>query len=320
MSRMIKKNWPILLIGLSLLVSGYFIVIKPLLAVTTDQYHSSWHEIRADSNEDGASLAAIYNLTTDSAFSNKDTNSVASGGAFRIPSTGSPEFGEGTSIGTKWQFIICGKNYSVGADNAVDNTFSYSVLGWAKTNGPLQVIGHGTGILGTQAVGTFPDGTAANGVEVTAAACTYTHSTEVFVSPDAGFDGAVVEQVAYITGDANITAGYYAVTTYTDVCNMTFSGMSSSNNGKAITITMNPSFWADTLTLAKVTKWPGSLPDPNTPGGRTSGINVSNSGNNEIAIITIETTGIEWIQFVFYGCDGATGVEAGALRVYGRRW
>ena len=52
-----------------------------------------------------------------------------------------------------WKFIICG-----GAAN--DDKFSFTVVGWSRTNGPLQVLVHGDGIIGTQDVVLYPDDSA----------------------------------------------------------------------------------------------------------------------------------------------------------------
>jgi len=69
-------------------------------------------------------------------------------------------------------------------------------------------------------------------------------------------------------------------------------------------------FWADTITLDELTKWPRD--------GDANNIQIYNSDDNEVAILVVETTGLEWIQFVVY--DAAGGAECAAVTVYGRRW
>ena len=71
-------------------------------------------------------------------------------------------------------------------------------------------------------------------------------------------------------------------------------------------------FWADTIALDEETKWPG------TSIGDTNGVHVSNSGDNQVAVLIIETTGLEWIQFIVY--DAAGGAECATVAVYGRRY
>ena len=63
-------------------------------------------------------------------------------------------------------------------------------------------------------------------------------------------------------------------------------------------------WWADTLNIDTVADWPGS-------------IGIYNSGNDEICMLVIDMTGLEWVQFVMYECDGS-GTEASNLTVYGR--
>lgn len=65
-------------------------------------------------------------------------------------------------------------------------------------------------------------------------------------------------------------------------------------------------FWADTITLDETTKWPS--------------VTVVNSGDNEVACILADTTGLEWIQFVVYDSLGSEAGEANSTSVYGRRY
>jgi hypothetical protein len=65
-------------------------------------------------------------------------------------------------------------------------------------------------------------------------------------------------------------------------------------------------FWADTITLDETTKW-------NT-------VSVLNSGDNEVAIIHVDMAGLEWVQLCVYDADGATGIEAGDITCYGKRY
>jgi len=217
MAEKIKKNWLPALLGILAVTAFYLLVIKPLMAEPIDTYHSSWHLVRAVAAEDAADFATALALATSKGdFANKPA------GAFQIPSrsAGMSRRGEGYSPGTKWMFAICGTD-------AADETFSFNVVGWAKTNGMAQIICEGNGVLGTQDVVIYPGG-------------------------------------------------------------------STATNG----------FWADTITLDETTKWPS--------------VAACNSGDNEVAIIVIETTGLEWIQFIVYDAGG--GAEAASIGVYGRRY
>jgi hypothetical protein len=209
------------LIMASVLVAAVIINAK---ADPLDTWHSSWHLVRETATEDGANFAAVYNLDANEGnFASMDSSSVANGGPFRITSAyvGRPSY-EGQSPGAVWLFSICGGL----SDN---DTFSFDVVAWSKTNGPLQVICTGDGVIGTQDVVLYPDDSAA--------------ATNIW--------------------------------------------------------------WADTLNLDATNRWPG--------------VAVYNSGNNNIAMLAIDTTGIEYIQFVVYDADGS-GTEANNLTVYGRRY
>ncbi len=122
-----------------------------------DTYHSGWHVIRATAAEDGATFAAVIDLAaSEGNFANKDLNITT----FRIPSVNAgvgPS--EGISAGKAWVFVFAGTD-------AADETFSFDLVGWRKTNGMAQVICTGNGILGTQDVVLYPDDsstTATNG-------------------------------------------------------------------------------------------------------------------------------------------------------------
>ncbi len=122
-----------------------------------DTYHSGWHVVRATAAEDGATFAAVIDLAgAEGDFANKDGNITT----FQIPSVNvgvGPN--EGISAGAVWVFVFAGTD-------AADETFSFDLVGWRKTNGMAQVICTGNGILGTQDVVLYPDDdstTATNG-------------------------------------------------------------------------------------------------------------------------------------------------------------
>jgi len=278
-------------------------VILPAIAAPLDTYHSSWHLVRETADEDGATFAAVYNLTTEGNFANKDSSTVAAGGPFKITSFNVGIGDEGYSPGSAWIFAICGKNY-----NNVDDTFSFNIIGWSKTNGMLQNIAEGDGVLGTQAVIVYPDGGDAVGELVSETSVAYDHTggaqATYFTVTNEGFDGAVAGMLAYVTG-TNITSGYYQVTIVTDANNVKIAVTATDDNTDS-TVQINPAFWADTINLDETTKWPS--------------VAVYNSADNEMAFIVVDTIGLEWIQFVIYDADAATGEEAGDLTVYGRRF
>jgi len=205
------------------MLAGSLICLIPAKAEPLHTYHSSWHLIRETADEDGANFAAVYASATTMNFANKDSSSVANGGPFRIVPQKSGNDAEGYSRGAAWDIAICGGD----ADN---DTFSFSLVGWSRINGMLQVIGEGTGILGAQAVVLYPD------------------------------DSATATNI----------------------------------------------FWADTIVLSSTTKW-------NT-------IRILNSGANQVAIIHIDMAGLEWVQLVIYDADGTTGIEAGDITSFGKRY
>lgn len=71
-------------------------------------------------------------------------------------------------------------------------------------------------------------------------------------------------------------------------------------------------WWVDTITLDETTKWPKQQ-------GNLVGVDVYNSGDNEVAILVVETMGLEWVQFVIYDAGGG-GTEMTNLTVFGRRY
>lgn len=290
----------VLIVLVVVLISG---ILFPARAATLETYHSSWHLVRKAADEDGATFATVYDLTTDGNFASKDSSKVAAGGPFKIPSfRPSPGHYEGYSAGGAWMFTICGKNF-----NVTDDTFSFNIIGWSKINGMLQVLAEGDGVLGTQAVIIYPDGGDAVGELVSMTGVTYDHAGGAedlyFSKTDVGLD-VVVGMMAYVTG-TNITSGYYEVLVVTDADNIKIN-VSATDDNTDSTVQINPSMWADTITLDEETKW--------------SSISVINSGDNEVAAIVVDTTGLEWIQFVIYDADAATGEEAGDIAVYGRLW
>lgn len=282
---------------------------RRVMAEPLDTYHSSWHLIREAADEDGETFADVYDLTTAGNFANKDSSSVAAGGPFRIPAYQAGVRAEGHSPGSRWMLAFCGKNY-----NDTDDTFSFNVIGWSKTNGMLQNIAEGDGVLGTQGVIVYPDGGDAVGELASETAVAYDHSggaqDTYFTVTNGGFDGAVAGMLAYVTG-TNITSAYYQVTIVTDANNVKIAVTATDDNTDS-TVQINPAFWADTLSIDEKTKW--------VRDGDAANVQVYNSGDNEVAVLVIETTGLEWVQVVVYSADAATSEEAGAIAVYGRRF
>jgi hypothetical protein len=281
--------------------------------------------VRETASEDGATFAAVYDLTgvgtTNGAFGSRDSTTVLAGGSFRIPTQPSPQGGIGWSAGTKWAFAFCGENF-----NNVDDTFSFRMIGWTKDNGMLQTICEGDCVLGTQAVGAYPDdGGDAFGRTISETGVTYTHaSTTLTDTSDTGsFDGAAVGMLARVTG-TDLTNEIVQITTVTDANIIICSGITSTDNNTDSTVQINPAFWVDTINLDDQTRWSGSLADPNTVSGfyqMDGNIALINAGgNNEVASLIVDVTGLEWIQFVIYDADAATGEEAGNISVYGRRY
>ena len=297
-----------------LAVTAYLCVVPLGRAEPLDTYHAGWNLVRASGDEDAASFAAEYDLTGATAGISgafEDMNASA----FKIPSI--PSDGLGSAPGTKWVFAICGKLY-----DDVGGTFSFDLVGWAKGNGMLHVICEGNGDLGTQAVVNYPDGDDALGDLISLTGVTYTHATTTLTDTDdvGSFDGAAVGMMARITG-TDLTSVITPITTFTDANIIICSGIASTDNNTDSTVQINPSMWADTITLDEITKWSGAVADPNTIYGydkMQGNITVLNDSDNQVALLVVDLAGLEYIQFVFYDCDGATGEEAGDIRVYGR--
>jgi len=289
-------------------MTGMSLDARDANAVPVDSYHSSWHLVRETADEDGATFAAVYALAgIESNFANKDTSSVANGGAFRISSRNVAGPDEGWSAGQTWELMFCGENR-----NNVDDTFSFNVVGWNKINGPLQVICEGDCVLGTQSVVVFPDGGDALGSLVSLTGVAYDHTggtQDQYFTKDGIGVGVVAGMQAYVTG-TNITSGFSQVTVVTDANNIKITVTATDDNTDS-TVQIAPSMWADTITLDEATKWPKFQ-------GNLAGVGVYNSGDNEIAILQIQNPP-EYMQVVVYDADGATAEEAGNITVYGRR-
>jgi len=315
-----KTRYGKTLVAISILlllgITAFLCTIPLVRAAPIDTYHSGWHLVRSSADEDAATFAAEYDLTgVTSGISGRfeDMNSSA----FRIPSRSAYD-GPGTSPGTKWVFAICGKLY-----DDVGGTFSFDLVGWSKTNGFLHIICEGNGDLGTQAVVSYPDGDDALGELISETGVTYTHATKTFTdtSDTGAFDGAAVGMMARVTSDGGFTNAIVPITTFTNSKIFICSGLTSAANKTNATVQINPAFWADTITLDETTKWSGAVADPNTIYGYNQmpgTIMVLNDSDNQIALLVVDLAGLEYIQFVLYDCDGATGEEAGDLRVYGR--
>ena len=299
------------------LVAATYLVIPmlPAKADPADAFHSEWVKVRATADEDAATFALTYDLTLEGNFANKDSATVAGGGAYQI----SPRAG----LDNRWMFALCAKNYDVGADNTIDNTFSFTLIGWAKDNGMLQVIAEGDCVLGTQGVIVYPDNGNAFDALVDETAVTYTHGNTKFTVTNEAFDGVVAGMMAYVTG-TNLTDGYYAVTTATDANNIVCSGITSANNNTDSTVQSNPAFWADTITLDETSKWVSTLNGAGADSGNEGVLAVINAEGTisagEVASIVVNLDGIEWIQWVIYDALPAQTTEAGDITVYGRKF
>jgi hypothetical protein len=211
------------ILGLLLLAVAVFgfVMVRRVFAAPVDTYHSSWHLVRALAAEDGETFAGAIALATDEGdFANIPAS------AFQISSTRAgvgPH--EGYSAGGAWMFAFACSTTDADDDS---ETFSFNLVGWAKTNGMAQVICEGNGAAGTQDVVIYPGGSAA---------------------------------------DANDT-------------------------------------WADTISLDETTKWPS--------------VAAYNSGDNEVAILLVDMTGLEYVYPFIYDANGTS--EASAVAVYGRRY
>ena len=198
-----------------LLALGLTAVLRVARAQPIDTLHSSWIQIEAPGTEDGATFAAALALATSAGdFANMTDD------AYQIRPYGYAPQGS-YSAGAGWLFAFCGTDAS-------NETFSFTMVGWAHGNGMAQVLCEGDGVLGTQDVVTYPGGSTATNA-----------------------------------------------------------------------------YWADTINLDEVTKWPE--------------IGTYNaSGDNEVALIGADLAGIEYIDFVFYDAGGSS--ETTSIGVYGRRY
>ena len=211
------KTELIILVAIILMLAGITNqVLHVARAEPLDTYHSSWHRVEDSAAEDAADFATALPLDANEGdWANKTSE------AFWIRPEQAGSRYEGYSPGAAWMFAFYGTD-------TVDQTFSFTVVGWAKTNGMAQVICEGDGILGSQ---------------------------DVVIEPN---------------GDAIISG-----------------------------------FWADTINLDETSKWPS--------------VGVYNAtGDDEVGLLMIDMTGIEWIDFVTY--DVAGTAEAVTLGVYGRRY
>ena len=129
----------------ALVLIGLAVYQTYLTAEPLDTYHSSWHLVRDTATEDGATFDAVYNLDA-----NEGNWASKGSDAWQIVSKKvDTRQGEGQSPGAVWAFVISGGL----ADN---DTFSFNIVGWSKTNGFLQVIAEGDGVIGTQDVVLYP--------------------------------------------------------------------------------------------------------------------------------------------------------------------
>ena len=108
----------------------------------TSTYQSPLAVLRAEADEDAATLAACLDLTTLGNFANKPTTAVS------LHSSAPVSYANGIEI------YFCG-------GTAADETFSWALYLWRSTNGPARLVAYGTGTLGTQAVIIYPQGGAA---------------------------------------------------------------------------------------------------------------------------------------------------------------
>ena len=316
MKKVIRYGKITLALLLFLVVTTYLVIpMLPAKADPADAFHSEWVKIRATADEDGATFVATYDLTLEGNFANKDSSTVANGGAYQI----SPRAG----LDNRWMFTLCAKNYDVGADNAIDNTFSFTLIGWSRENGMLQVIAEGDCILGTQGVIVYPDTGNAFSALIDETAVTYTHSNTTFSKTDVGV-GVVAGMMIYVTSSntSNLSDGFYAVTGRTDdtiVC----SGTGSSGDATT-TVQSNPAFWADTISLDETTKWTSTINGAAASSGNKGVLEVLNADGSisagEVGAIVVNLDGIEWIQWIIYDALPAQTTEAGDVSVFGRKF
>lgn len=202
-----------------MLVVTCAIWIKATFAEPLDTYHAAWVEVHDVATEDGATFAASLALATSAGnYANMPDD------AYQVTSRGNPSQPYTASAGGAWMFVFGGATTDGDDDN---ETFSFTMVGWAKANGMAQVICEGDGVIGTQDIVTYPNGDSA---------------------------------------DAN-------------------------------------DCWADTINLDETTKWP-------------SVATYNASGDNEVANLVVDLTGLEYIEFFTYDVAGSS--EATSLGIYGR--
>lgn len=124
------------------------IFIKTVLAEPLETFHASWVRVKDSAAEDGATFAATAAFDANGGdFGNMFTD------YYQVTSRGNPRQPYTASAGGAWQFAFYGTD-------AANETFSFTVVGWAKGNGMAQVICEGDGVLGAMTIGTEPNGDA----------------------------------------------------------------------------------------------------------------------------------------------------------------
>ena len=122
------------------LVLGVLVVLSLGAFYALDTYHCDLLLLRAEADEDSSTI----DLTTKGDFAQKPSAAV------RLSTTGD-RVGHG---GNAVELFFCG------GDTAND-TFTYTVYAWRRTNGPVRLVATGTGTLGTQAVVKYPHSSSA---------------------------------------------------------------------------------------------------------------------------------------------------------------
>jgi hypothetical protein len=131
------RSWKIGLGGLFVL--GFLFVMGTTFTVP-QMHHREYQVFRAEGLEDGATFAAGLPLTTAGDFANReaDTNGIQ----LTTNDAGATE--------VAWmELIICG-------GDAANDTLSFAIVAYRKTNGPAEVVCTATAVLGTQAVVKYP--------------------------------------------------------------------------------------------------------------------------------------------------------------------
>lgn len=135
-----------LFIAIAILIT---FLVKKAIAAPLDTHHTIWKRITDSNSEDAATFAAALALDSNEGnFANKPTD------AYHITSYSEvlPVL-DPISKGGAWKFIFYGTGDS-------DDTFNFTMVGWARDNGPAQTIcnSNGTCALGTQDVVIEPNG------------------------------------------------------------------------------------------------------------------------------------------------------------------